>query len=169
VGSGGHCHLNYICPLPTAAVSVVCHALYPSQFPRLYFTLTLTLTVVTTCLGLQHPHSLVDDCFMLELPQARYRLPREKPIPELKPKTKWETYADLKGIQKRKRTRMLYDDETQEYKPRFGYGSKGNDEPAVIVLPDQVRFAAAVAFACGILRHLRQCLGSETPDTWCDH
>eukprot|EP00038_Savillea_parva_P007621 m.171449 g.171449 ORF g.171449 m.171449 type:complete len:330 (-) comp13377_c0_seq1:58-1047(-) len=85
----------------------------------------------------EHPRELVEDCFMLELPQPRYRLPREKPIPEAKPKTKWEQYADLKGIQKRKRSRMEFDEDTQEYKPRYGYGSKANEEPAVIELPDQ--------------------------------
>lgn len=78
---------------------------------------------------------------MLELPLPRYRLPREKPIPEAKPQTKWEKFADMKGIQKRKRSRMVFDEDAQEYKPRFGYGSKANEEPAVIELPDQVRQA----------------------------
>jgi len=85
----------------------------------------------------EHPHTVDDGLYMLELPPPRYRLPREKRIPEAKPQTKWEKYAELKGIHKRKRGRMVFDEDSQEYKPRYGYGSKSNDEPAVIELPDQ--------------------------------
>jgi regulator of ribosome biosynthesis len=48
-------------------------------------------------------------------------LPRTYKIPEPKPETKWEKFAREKGIKKRKRERMLYDEEEGEFKPRYGY------------------------------------------------
>ena len=55
-------------------------------------------------------------------------LPREKPVPAPKPPTRWEKFAKEKGILKKgKRERMLYDEPSGEYKPRFGY-KRGRDE-----------------------------------------
>lgn len=55
------------------------------------------------------------------LPDEITRLPREKRIPEPKPETKWEKFAKEKGIQKKKRDRMIFDEVTQQWAPRFGY------------------------------------------------
>jgi len=52
---------------------------------------------------------------MLQLPPPRFRLPREKKIPEAKSQTKWEKFAESKGIQKRKRSRMVFDEDKDEY------------------------------------------------------
>jgi regulator of ribosome biosynthesis len=54
-------------------------------------------------------------------------IPREKPLPKPKKETKWEKFAREKGIQKRKKGRMIYDEEKEEYAPRFGY-KKANDD-----------------------------------------
>ena len=51
---------------------------------------------------------------MLQLPPPRFRLPREKKIPEAKAQTKWEKFAESKGIQKRKRSRMVFDEDKDE-------------------------------------------------------
>ncbi|KAI9136980.1 ribosome biogenesis regulatory protein-domain-containing protein [Paraphysoderma sedebokerense] len=64
---------------------------------------------------------------MVELPEPNRILPREKPLPKPKPPTKWERFAKEKGIQKRKKTRMVFDDAAGEYRPRWGYGSAQND------------------------------------------
>lgn len=58
---------------------------------------------------------------MAQLPKPRLRLPRQLPVPKPKPPTKWELYAAQKGIQNTKRERMVYDPETKEYRPRWGY------------------------------------------------
>ena len=51
-------------------------------------------------------------------------LPREKPIPKEKPLTKWERFRLEKGITaKGKRSRMVYDETTKDWVPRFGMGS----------------------------------------------
>lgn len=52
-----------------------------------------------------------------------FRLPREKPIPKVKAKTRWEKFAEEKGIQKRKRGRMVYDEASKDWVPRWGYKS----------------------------------------------
>jgi len=55
------------------------------------------------------------------LPPESTKLPREKSVPEPKPETKWEKFAKEKGITKKKRERMVYDDEKEQFAPRYGY------------------------------------------------
>ncbi|GIQ81375.1 ribosomal biogenesis regulatory protein [Kipferlia bialata] len=48
-------------------------------------------------------------------------LPREKPVPRAKPKSRWEEFAQEKGIQRdRKRERQVYDEKSGEWKERWG-------------------------------------------------
>ena len=53
--------------------------------------------------------------------ESAVTLPREKRIPEPKPETKWEKYAKEKNIKNKKRDRMLFDETTEDWKPRYGY------------------------------------------------
>ncbi|KAJ3099065.1 Rhodanese- sulfurtransferase [Phlyctochytrium planicorne] len=71
------------------------------------------------------------------LPKPTTHLPRGKPVPEEKPQTRWEKFAATKGIQKRKKSRMEFNDATQEYKPKFGYKSKGDLDDWLIEVPDR--------------------------------
>lgn len=59
----------------------------------------------------------------VSLPEPILKLPRFKAIPKEKPKTKWEKYREEKGIQKKKRSRMVFSEITQSYVPRWGKGS----------------------------------------------
>lgn len=59
----------------------------------------------------------------VQLPEPILKLPRFKPIPKQKPLTKWEKYRQEKGIQKKKRSRMVFSELTQSYVPRWGKGS----------------------------------------------
>jgi regulator of ribosome biosynthesis len=63
---------------------------------------------------------------LASLPDAIFKLPREKPAPVPRPETVWEKFAKQKGITKQKRSRMIFDEEKQEYKARWGY-KRGND------------------------------------------
>lgn len=63
---------------------------------------------------------------LAHLPTPTTPLPRAKPVPKDKPLTKWEQFAKLKGIKKTKKTRMVWDEQSQDYKPRFGY-KRAND------------------------------------------
>eukprot|EP01116_Phalansterium_solitarium_P003928 TRINITY_DN14776_c0_g1_i1.p1 TRINITY_DN14776_c0_g1~~TRINITY_DN14776_c0_g1_i1.p1 ORF type:complete len:316 (-),score=129.46 TRINITY_DN14776_c0_g1_i1:123-1043(-) len=67
------------------------------------------------------------------LPKAQTVLPREKRIPVPKPPTKWEQFAKLKGITKKKRSRMVYDDAVDgQLRPRWGYGRAGPAQDQII-------------------------------------
>merc|ERR1719440_140391 len=68
---------------------------------------------------------------MIELPPPTMLLPREKPLPEDKPQTRWEKFAKSKGIVKKKRSKMVWDEATQQWAPRYGYGRANNpkDDP----------------------------------------
>lgn len=68
------------------------------------------------------------------LPKGTFQLPREKPIPKVRPLTKWEKFAREKGIQKRtKRDRLVFDEATQDYVPRYGKGSKNALDRQIII------------------------------------
>ncbi|ORZ36990.1 ribosome biogenesis regulatory protein-domain-containing protein [Catenaria anguillulae PL171] len=67
------------------------------------------------------------DGVFVDLPLPITQVPREKPLPKEKAQTRWEKFAKEKGIQKRKKSRMEYDEATGEYRPRWGYGSAKND------------------------------------------
>jgi len=61
------------------------------------------------------------------LPATITRIPREKPIPKPKAETAWDKYAKIKGIVKKKRGKMIFDEQSKEWKPRWGY-KRGNTD-----------------------------------------
>jgi regulator of ribosome biosynthesis len=74
---------------------------------------------------------------LAKLPLPATPLPREKHVPVPKAMTRWERFAKTKDIQKRKRSRMIWDESVKTWKPRYGY-ERANDESAewVVELPD---------------------------------
>jgi len=71
-------------------------------------------------------HQVIDfsqSQYNLNLPGAKTVFPRHKKIPEQKALTKWERFAKDKGIQSKKRSRMVFDEVTQQWLPRWGPGS----------------------------------------------
>eukprot|EP00794_Sanderia_malayensis_P009144 gene9144-10117_t len=84
------------------------------------------------------PVNRFEDAILVQLPEPKTVLPREKKIPKPKPPTKWEIFAKKKGIQSKKRERMLWDEEAKEWKPRYGYKRTGDvNDKWLIELPDQ--------------------------------
>ncbi|XP_064406159.1 ribosome biogenesis regulatory protein homolog [Halichondria panicea] len=63
---------------------------------------------------------------LAQLPSPTTVLPREKRIPKPRPPTTWELFAKQKGIRKEKRSRMVFDEQAQEWKPRWGYNRVGD-------------------------------------------
>ncbi len=55
-------------------------------------------------------------------PSTDIQIPREKPLPKPKPPTKWEKFAAEKGIVKKKKTKLVWDEVVNRWVPRFGYG-----------------------------------------------
>lgn len=71
-------------------------------------------------------HRVIDYSSNLDevnLPDAVTAFPRHKKIPEKKPMTRWEKFAKDKGIRKQKRGRMVYDEITKSWVPRYGKDS----------------------------------------------
>lgn len=56
------------------------------------------------------PTEQVDGVIVAKLPESTYILPREKPIPKPKPLTKWQKFAQEKGITKTKKSKLTWDD-----------------------------------------------------------
>uniref|UniRef100_A0A061RH30 Ribosome biogenesis regulatory protein n=1 Tax=Tetraselmis sp. GSL018 TaxID=582737 RepID=A0A061RH30_9CHLO len=67
------------------------------------------------------------------LPGPSTPLPRAKPLPKPRPPTKWEIFAQQKGIQKKKRSKLLYDESSGEWRRRYGYKKANNDEDIPII------------------------------------
>jgi len=62
--------------------------------------------------------------YSVKLPASKIVIPRQKPAPKQKPLTKWERFRQEKGLlTKEKRSRMVYDEITKDWVPRFGTGS----------------------------------------------
>ena len=70
---------------------------------------------------------------MVELPKPTTLMPRFKPLPQPKPLTRWEKFAKDKGIVKRKRSKYAFDDNTGEFKRRYGY-DRVNDMNDVAII-----------------------------------
>lgn len=80
------------------------------------------------------------DGVLLTLPAPNILLPRHKPLPTPKPPTKWELFARKKGIgkynqkpgaagmDKERRRKLQYDEESGEWVPRWGYKGKNKDD-----------------------------------------
>ncbi|KAG1655123.1 hypothetical protein FOA52_012541 [Chlamydomonas sp. UWO 241] len=61
------------------------------------------------------------------LPPPLTVLPRFQPMPKPIAMTKWEKFAQQKGITKRKRSKLVFDEQSQDWKRRHGY-ERANDE-----------------------------------------
>lgn len=59
-------------------------------------------------------------------------------MPKPKAPTKWETFAKEKGINKRKKEKLVYDEITQQWKPQYGYNRLNAEKDKwLIEVPDQ--------------------------------
>lgn len=92
--------------------------------------------LLTTC-----PLTSTSDGVLLGLPQPATRLPREKPVPQPKAPTKWERFAEKKGIMPKRREarrNLAFDEDSKEWKRKWGYGGlnkKGENDWVVEVDP----------------------------------
>jgi regulator of ribosome biosynthesis len=55
-------------------------------------------------------HDFSKSVFNLRLPPGNTVFPRSRKIPKKKDKTKWEKFAEEKGIKKQKRSGKLFDE-----------------------------------------------------------
>lgn len=62
----------------------------------------------------------------VKLPKPVFELPREKPLPVEKPKTRWEQFVENKGLKIQKKEKKVFDKEHNEWRLRYGY-KRAND------------------------------------------
>ncbi|KAJ8875013.1 hypothetical protein PR048_022903 [Dryococelus australis] len=67
------------------------------------------------------PSERMDDAIVVRLPPASTILPRENRIPKPKPLTKWQRFAREKGIQRKKKGKLTWDDALKKWVPNYGY------------------------------------------------
>merc|ERR1719498_1417370 len=83
-----------------------------------------TKTTESLVHALFQPNETTEDAVSVILPQKEVEVcPREKPLPKEKAKTRWEKFAEEKGIEKRKRSRMVWDENIKDWAPRHGFKS----------------------------------------------
>lgn len=93
------------------------------------------------------PTERVGGAIVAALPEPTTPLPREKPPPKPKPPTKWEQFAKLKGIQKKKKTNLVWDETAKEWRRRWGYRRARDDTKEWMIEvpgsadPDEDQFA----------------------------
>ncbi len=80
--------------------------------------------------------------FEVSLPKKITIFPRHKKIPIMtRQKTRWENFAATKGIQKKKRSRMVFDENKADWVPRWGARSikknKNQEEWAIELQPGE--------------------------------
>jgi regulator of ribosome biosynthesis len=69
-----------------------------------------------------------DGSLQIKLPAPETALPREKPVPKEKEKSKWAKFAEKKGIQKkRKDGKLVYNEAKGDWVPKYGYKGKNVD------------------------------------------
>ncbi|CEG41616.1 ribosome biogenesis regulatory protein [Plasmopara halstedii] len=73
------------------------------------------------------PRVMSDMGPLAQLPEPEVVIPREKPLPKPKVETKWEKFAKEKGIEKRKKSRKVFDEEKGEWSHSWGYQRAGDD------------------------------------------
>ena len=70
-----------------------------------------------------------------QLPEPSTVFPRLRALPPSEtPLTKWEQFAKEKGIKKRKRSKEVFDEQSEEWKRRYGY-QRAKDANEVIIAP----------------------------------
>ncbi|OCT74783.1 hypothetical protein XELAEV_18033771mg [Xenopus laevis] len=73
------------------------------------------------------PTEKLQEAIVAKLPEPATRLPREKPVPKPRAPTRWEEFAKLKGIQKKKKTNLMWDEVNKEWRRRWGYKRAKDD------------------------------------------
>ncbi|KAM7356023.1 ribosome biogenesis regulatory protein homolog [Cochliomyia hominivorax] len=69
----------------------------------------------------QLPTERVEECIVAKLPAPSTVLPRLRKVPGPKPMTKWEKFAQEKGITKKKKDKKVYDETLDKWVPTYGY------------------------------------------------
>lgn len=67
------------------------------------------------------PTERIDEAIVVKLPDLKTVIPRAKPVPKPKPLTKWQEFAKSKGITKKKKDKVKWDEQLQKWVPLYGF------------------------------------------------
>ncbi|CAB3223751.1 unnamed protein product [Arctia plantaginis] len=67
------------------------------------------------------PTERADEAIIVKLPEPKTVIPRAKPVPKPKPLTKWQEFAKSKGITKKKKDKLQWDEQLQKWVPLYGF------------------------------------------------
>lgn len=67
------------------------------------------------------PTERIDEAIVAKLPKQKFYLPRFKLVPKPRPLTKWEQFAKEKGIVKKKKSKLSWDEQLQKWIPLYGF------------------------------------------------
>jgi regulator of ribosome biosynthesis len=90
-----------------------------------------TQTLLNTLFSLPIIRTPLGPSASLPISFSHALLPREKPLPKPKPLTKWERFAKEKGISHKKKEKMVWDDEKQDWVARWGRDGKNKEKEDV--------------------------------------
>lgn len=78
------------------------------------------------------PRTTIEEGVVVKLPTdgGIFLLPRSKPVPKEKLQTRWQKFMEDKNMRKRKRSRLVFDEASGDWVPRWGYGSIRKREAA---------------------------------------
>lgn len=83
----------------------------------------------------EFPTERVEEAIVAKLPAPTFTLPREKPLPKPKPLTKWQKYAQEKGITKTKKSNLTWDQTLRKWVPRYGFKKAAAEKEKNWLLP----------------------------------
>lgn len=84
------------------------------------------------------PTEQIDEVIVAKLPPQKMVLPRMKPVPKPKTLTKWQQFAKDKGIQKKKKSKLSWDEQLKKWVPLYGFkrAKAQSDKDWVLEVPD---------------------------------
>lgn len=77
-----------------------------------------------------------EDRDLVPLPENQMRLPRNLEY-VTRPETKWEKFSKKKGIVKKKKDSLVWDEEDKKWKPRYGYRGINQNKKMLNQKPDE--------------------------------
>lgn len=151
-------------------------AYVPTGRPRTCLDVATAMTQALVAQLFALPGEAVQGGRLVSLPAPTTPLPREKPVPKPKPLTKWQRFAQERGIRKRKRSKLVYDEEAGEWRRRHGYKRANDDEdvPVIEARADDAVCTHAHPLACLRLHsacagHMMRCVAHAPLAALCSH
>lgn len=94
-------------------ILMLCHHSFSFSIEKEQYLTDVTRDNVQLIVNMlwQQPTERVEECIVAKLPVPSFVLPRSRKCPTPRPLTKWEQFAQEKGIRKAKKDKKVFDEE----------------------------------------------------------